>query len=416
MLGTWIRRLVETPAAVPAADPTGDVTTPGIRFFTWDDVEADAAAVGYVSRERAEGLPGVGRGVQLVCTVLSQMFPHEVRNLRDPVKPLEVLPTSPVLRDPDPGWHGYPTWISTATADLQWHGNCFADKTADVDKLGYPLRLPLISAPRIDWARSKDPKKAGAKVYVVGPDPDDYGSGGGARKEVDPPDMMHAAVNVPPGKRMGRGIIDLYQQTLRLIVVVERATFVVMKDGKPAGMISTDADLDGAELAQVKQDLIAGVRRDGIGAMVRATFAQMSWNANDLTLIPAREYNLRLASDMVGVPPYLLGVPSESRVYSNAESEWSNFLKVTIARYQLPLQDALTRCVPRGRDVLLDTEDLNRPDAKTRWEVYQIAYGIVDEGSGQRAMTIAEIRQEERLGPLPEPLAPAQPSSEEDAA
>lgn len=396
MFGAWIHRLSEpAPELLPSADPL-------LRWLSWEDVDSEASTVGWVSRERAEGLPGVGRGVRLVSAVLAQMQPHEVRNLWDPDTPLVVLPTSQVLRDPDPAWHGYSTWMAAAAADMQWHGNCFADRSAAPDRLGYPTRLPLITPQRVSWQRSTDPgRPPGWKVYVIGPA---AGSTDTERVELDPDDMFHAAVDVPSGKRMGRGIIDSYQATLRLMVVVERATFVVMRDGKPAGMISTDVDMDSDELAGVKAALITGIRRDGIGAMVRASFNQMSWNAQDLALVPAREFNLRLASDMVGVPPYLLGVPSESRVYSNNEGEWSNFLKVTIARYQLPLQDALTRCVPRGRDVQFNSDDLSRPDAAARWANWRIAREI-------GAMTVGEIRQEERLGPLP-----SSPGVEEEGA
>lgn len=388
MLGAWLARLAAR------QDDTQEPEAPRLRWTDWADVPALMAGVGWVSRERAEGLPGVGRGVQLVCAVMSQMPPREVRNLHVPDAPLVVLPPSPVLLNPDPLWHGYETWVSALVADLQWHGNGCADKTAAPDRFGFPTRLPLIGAQRVTWERSTNPRKPeGWKVYAVGPDPDEYAGSG--RRELDPDEMLHVAVDVPAGKRMGRGILDKYQDTLRLIVVVERATFVVMRDGKPAGLLSTDVDMDADELAGLKTALIAGIRRDGIGAMVKARFDQMSWNATDLALIPAREYNLRLASDMVGVTPYLLGVPSESRVYANSEDEWRNFLKVTVARYQLPLQWALTQCIPRGRDVLLDVEDLSRPDAKSRWQNWKIAHDI-------GAMTIGEIRQEERLGPMPE--------------
>lgn len=336
MFGAWIHRLSEpAPELLPSSDPL-------LRWLSWEDVDSEASTVGWVSRERAEGLPGVGRGVRLVSAVLAQMQPHEVRNLWDPDTPLVVLPTSQVLRDPDPAWHGYSTWMAAAAADMQWHGNCFADRSAAPDRLGYPTRLPLITPQRVSWQRSTDPgRPPGWKVYVIGPT---AGSTDTERVELDPDDMFHAAVDVPSGKRMGRGIIDSYQATLRLMVVVERATFVVMRDGKPAGMISTDVDMDSDELAGVKAALIAGVRRDGIGAMVRASFNQMSWNAQDLALVPAREFNLRLASDMVGVPPYLLGVPSESRVYCvDTETEiltatgWKRYDEVSVGDAALTL-------------------------------------------------------------------------------
>ena len=226
-------------------------------------------------------------------------------------------------------------------------------------------------------------------VYAIRP------PGSGQVREMSPSDIVHFAVDVDSGSRMGRGILHRYQDVLRVIAVVERATYVVMRDGKPAGLISTDVDMTAEELAAVKGGFIDGVRRDGIGALVRAQFGQISWSASDLALIPAREFNLRLASDVTGVTPYLLGVPSESRVYANIDSEWANFVRVTVQRYTGPMQDALTDCLPRGQTVRYNTDDLARPDAATRWTNHEKAVGM-------GAMTIDEVRQVERMGPMPE--------------
>lgn len=354
----------------------------GLAWSSWPDLLSSAADVGWVDRDRAQGLPGVGRGVDLVSSVIGSLVPNPLRNADDPQRINEMLPRSALLRDPDPQWHGISTWLSASVADLMWDGNCFAPKT-DPDRLGYPTRLPLLAPWRVSWEPSAEGDPG--KVYVVG--------GGGRRAEVAPADMFHAAVSVASGDRMGRGLLARYQDLLRLMVAVERATYVVMRDGKPVGVLSTDMDMTTGELQSAKRAFIDGVRADGIAALVKAQFDAVSWNAQDLALIPAREHNLRLASDITGVPPYLLGVPSESRVYSNMETEWSNFVRVTVQRYLNPLQDAFTGCVPRGQVVRFNTDDLTRPDAATRWANHRTAFEI-------GAVTIDEIRQEERMGPV----------------
>lgn len=362
---------------------TERATGSGLTWTGWSDVAQRASRYGWIDRELASGLPGVGRGVDLVAAVVGSLRPDAVKFLDDVSRPLEVLHRPALFVDPDPQWHGPSTWLSAAVADEMWDGNFFARHDAP-DRLGYPTRLPVLPPSRVSWGPSPDPREPG-QVYLV-----DTGEG---RVAVPPGQMLHAAVNVPSGARMGRGILARYQRLLQLMLAVEDATFTVMRDGKPVGVLTADVDMTGEELLEVKDAFIAGVRRDGIAAAVRARFEPVSWSSADLALIPARELNLRLAADITGVPPYLLGVPSESRVYSNMESEWSNFVRVTVQRYVAPLQDALTDCLPRGQTALFDFDELTRPDAATRWANHRVAYDI-------GAATVAEIRQAERMGPL----------------
>jgi phage portal protein BeeE len=111
-------------------------------------------------------------------------------------------------------------------------------------------------------------------------------------------------------------------------------------------------------------------------------------------MIPTREFNLRLASDITGVPPYLLGVPSESRVYANMETEWANFIRVTLGRLLSPLEAALSDCFPRDKQVMFNTDQLMRADSTARWTVYKMAAEI-------GAVTVDEIRDFEHMPPLP---------------
>jgi HK97 family phage portal protein len=179
------------------------------------------------------------------------------------------------------------------------------------------------------------------------------------------------------------------------MIATEHAQFVVMKSGRPVGVLSVDADMIPEELASAKQAFLKGVRDDGIAALVKASFAPVGWNPDDLALIPAREFNMRLSSQITGVPPYLLGVASgDSKTYSNMETEWSNFLRVSVQQYLNALEAPFARCLPRGSDVRFSSDELRRPEVKTRWEAWAIAHSL-------GAMTIPEIRQAERLPPQP---------------
>jgi len=380
------------PPGILTNEVTGDTKPQGANrygFADWTGL-VEYAALDFtsgapVSEDQAMGLPGVGRGVRLMCSVVAQLMPYPTRNVLSVTRPTEVLDPTAILTDPDPSWHGRPTWTAAIVKDLMLHGNGFADKR-NTDWLGFPRTLPLIHAPRVTWELSRDPGLG--NVYAVG--------GGGARVELEAGDMFHAVINATPGKRMGRGLLAMYAQELRIMLAVEKAQWVVMSKGRPVGVLSVDADMVEDELKAAKAAFLAGVQSDGIAALVKAKFDPVSWNATDLALVDAREFNLRLASDITGVSAYLLGVPSESRVYANIDQEWTNFLRTSVQQYLDALQDPYSRCFPRGTEVRYDTDPLVRPDEKTRWEIYQIA-------TGMGAMSVAEVRQEERMGPIGAP-------------
>jgi HK97 family phage portal protein len=352
-------------------------------YGLWPGVLNDAAEVPYVTQEIAEGLPGVGRGIELIAGVIAQLQPILYRNEVDIKAPTERLPTPPLLLDPDPLWHGLPVWLSAMVSAMAWHGNGFAYKGPEVsDGRGYPTRLPLLDPALVSW----DPTQPDGATYMVE-----------GWQPVEPGDMFHAPMTARAGYRMGRGILERFQSTLRLMVVTEKAQYVVMKDGQPMGIISLGIDVTPQEANEYKQGFLKAVSESSVAAMGNADFKPVQWSANDLSMVPTREFNLRLASDMTGVPPYLLGVPSESRVYANMETEWANFIRVTLGRYLAPLESAWSKCFPRGTSVRFRVDQLLRADAAARWAVYTAADAI-------GAMTVDEIRAFEFW----EPLTPAQ--------
>lgn len=335
-------------------------------------------ALPQVSESQALGLPPIGRGVDLMCGVIGGLTPYRVKNAASVAKPTEVLDPPALLDNPDPAWHGRSAWTSAVVRDLMLYGNAFADKR-NTDYLGFPQTLPLIAAERVSW----NPDEG---CYFV------------ARRQaeplrLEPAEVFHAVVNPQPGRRMGVGILGQYQVALATMLAVENAQLVVMQAGRPVGVLSFDVDLVPEELKAAKAAFLAGVKRDGIAAVTRAKFDPVSWSATDLALVDAREYSMRLASQITGISGYLLGVPAESRVYSNMETEWSNFLRVSVDKYIAAIQDAYSGCFPRGTVVRYNTDELRRPEASTRWQIYQTAVSM-------GAMTVAEVRQAEHMGPV----------------
>jgi HK97 family phage portal protein len=348
------------------------------QFGLWPGLINDGASFAPMSREIAEGLPGVGRGVRLMSGVISQLPMVAYRGLLDPASPNTPLAPQPtVLRNPDPIGLKRSGWMGAVTSDLVWHGNAFAYRGPEVsDSRGWPLRLPLISATDVVWDDYD-------KVWRVGPE----------LVNVDEGDLLHFQVNAKAGCKLGRGILQMYPDTLQLIKQTEHASHVVMKSGRPVGIISLEGDPTPEQAKQYKDAFVTAMNDGSVAAMSRATFGPVTWNANDLALVPMREYNLRLSSDILNITPYLLGVPSESRVYSNMETEWVTFLRTSLGMYTEAINDAMSTTQPNGTEVRVATDALTRADTKTRWEVYKLAVEL-------GALNPEEVRSSEGLGPM----------------
>jgi HK97 family phage portal protein len=358
-------------------------------YTPWPGLINDAVEAPYVTAEMAEGLPGIGRGIELITGVIAQLYPHLYANADQPNMPTILLDTPPVLVNPDPLWHGLPEWLSAVVASLFWYGDGFAYRGVEVsDYRGYPTRLPLLDTTRMS-----------------GDGTDYYYSNDSGQTPLDRDEVLHFILGARPTMQFGRGILDRYQTELKIMLATEQAQYVLMKDGKPMGILSLGVDVNQDQAKAYKEGFLSAVRESGVAAIGNADFKPVQWSSADLSMVPTREFNLRLASDIVGVPPYLLGVPSESRVYANMETEWTTFIRVTLGRYLRALESGLTTCFPRGQTVKFDLDALLRSDAKTRFEVYSTGITI-------GVLTVDEVRAKEDLPPLPKSEQPDDPADE----
>ena len=360
-------------------------------YTPWPGLINDSVTAPYVTASMAEGIPGIGRGVELISGVVSQLFPRLYLDAHQPNRPSVRLDTPPLLNNPDPNWHGLPEWLTAVVASLFWYGDAMAYRGAEVtDSRGWPLRLPLMDTTRFNW-------RDGRYEYTTDSGVDSY----------TPSEIAHFVLGARAGRRFGLGILDRYQTELKLMIATEEAQYVLMKDGKPMGILALGVDVNPDQAAQYKEGFLKAVRESGVAAIGNADFKPVQWSSADLSMIPTREFNLRLASDICGVPPYLLGVPSESRVYSNMENEWTTFVRVTLGRYLRAIESTMSSCFPRGQTVQFDLDQLLKSDTKTRYEVYTaaLAAGI---------LTLDEIRQSEDLPPLPEPKPMPAPNEDDD--
>lgn len=343
-----------------------------------------------VTLSEARGLPGVGRGARLIADVASQLPMFAERHTDTPDITERVFPTPQVVADPgrdtmQPG----PGWVWSVVDSLVWLGNALAVKD-NPDGLGYPRSLPLVNMrdARYDYDLGR-----WEVLTVDGP------------VAFRPSEVLHMKVHAEAGERLGLGLLDTYQAELQVMRAAEHAQYVLLEHGVPTGLLKVDpnAAMTPDDATRIKDKWMASQAKRSVAVMSNVDFQAVSFNADEISMIPTREFNLRLASDITGVPPYMLGVPSESRVYANAETEWNNFIRITLQPYLAPVEYGLSTCLPsRGmadQRARFDLAALARADAMSRWTVYQM-------GINMGAITIEEIRNREGLGPadnLPTP-------------
>jgi HK97 family phage portal protein len=129
------------------------------------------------------------------------------------------------------------------------------------------------------------------------------------------------------------------------------------------------------------------------------TWQAVQSNPKDMALVELSSWNASRIAVMLGVPPFLVGLPSggDSMTYSNTtqlfDYHWRRGLRPSAQAVMSALSGWL---VPRGTIVEVNRDAYIRPDPYTRAQTYQLLAGIVDP-QGNPAITVDEIRQAERL-------------------
>ena len=119
-----------------------------------------------------------------------------------------------------------------------------------------------------------------------------------------------------------------------------------------------------------------------------------------MALVELIQFNEARIAVLLGVPPFLVGLPSggDSMTYSNVTSlfdyHWRSGLRPKATAVMAGLSEWL---LPRGTTVEVNKDAYVQPDPYTRAQTAQIYNAIVDPVTGQPAMSVAEIREAERL-------------------
>lgn len=342
-----------------------------------------------VTREQALSVPAVRRGRNLICSVATMQL--EQRGPDNEVEP------SALLRQIDPDVPNIVT-IAQTVDDLLFDSIAWWLVTA-TDFAGYPVsarhldvRAVSLEPPANGKARAPLPSDIDPRGGVVWVDGKPVAGNRVIRFDSPNPAVL---------KHAGREI--------RRAIALDKAAVTYASDPRPADYFTPTPGAEELSDEQVLVELAKwkAARKRRATGYVPASMTYHSVDSpapRDLQLVELqRQVNLDIANAL-GIDPEDLGISTTSRTYANDVDRRRNKLNEVLGPYMRAVTDRLSMgdVTRRGYTVRFNTTDYLQPNPTERWATYSSAKAI-------GAMTVPEIREAERMPPLPDPPPQAPP-------
>jgi HK97 family phage portal protein len=358
----------------------------------------------------------------------------------------ESPPWQPPPRIVASGWSGWPAdwntpnwWNTTQTpADTAWM--CI-DKTSRALSTMPPYLVDGAPTLAADWLNNPNPDlyvsweefcKRLVKDFMLGEvfvrATARYSTGWPSRFHVVPPlyvnvdrggdglrryeiggvdvtdDILHIRYDADIVDLHGHGPLEAGSaRVMAAAALMEYGAKIMAGGGIPVGVLESQEEISPDQAMLIQQKWVER-RMSSIGEPA-VLDKGLQWkpsqlNPTDIGLVELERYQNSRICVLLGVPPEIVGLPGsgESMVYKNMgdlfDFWWRDSLKATAQT----LMSALSGwCLPRGTRVELNRDEFVQPPPLARAQTYQILYAIQDPVTGQRAITVDEIRAAERL-------------------
>jgi HK97 family phage portal protein len=344
----------------------------------WDGWPAQWATPSWSGNANLQDLTDVAwAALDLNASVLSAMPVYRTRNG-------QVLPPTAWMANPDPDV--YTDWSEFAKQmfwDYQALGEVFVLPMARAAD-GWPYSLRVIPPPLVTADMDR-----GRRRYRIG--------------SLDVTDeILH--IRYKSTTDTARGVGPLESGRARLVQVSVLARYAAeMADGAiPKYVLETDQPMKPAEARDLLEQWWQS-RMKNMGEAWKPAVLSGGVKAKPLQLTPQEmalaeqaQYNEARIAVLLGVPPFLLGLPTnESMTYSNVSQVFDfhdrRYLKTAATRVMSALSGW---ALPRGQSVELNRDEYSRPALAERAEAYTklAALGV---------LSSQEIRVMERLVDAP---------------
>ena len=272
--------------------------------------------------------------------------------------------------------------------ELRGEAFCYATGRYSSSTGGYPARFVVLNpdAVAVEWID-------GRREYLV----DEY--------PVDRADICHLKYQSWPGRLHGISPLEWSARSLATSSSLEQyASRLATRGGIPWAVLKSDKNISGKQATDAQSTWVAAAaRRDGAPAVIGNAFTleALSLSPRDMALLELREFDERRICAAFGVPSYLVNVEqSSSMTYANSTDlrvfHWQATLR--------PLTQMIAEVwsawlLPAGSRMEFNPDRYIQPPPSERAQTAATLFNIVDPATGQRAITIDEIRAAERLSP-----------------
>jgi HK97 family phage portal protein len=297
-------------------------------------------------------------------------------------------PSLPVdwINNPEPDV--YTSWEEFAK-QLFWDfqlGEAFIVATAHYAN-GYPAQFHVVEP----WMVEVDFDAAGLRRYQIG------------QFDVTR-DLLHIRYKSCAGDAHGHGPLEAGAARLVAANTLGRyATNLAAAGGLPNAVLKHPARLNDVQASDLQWKWVqARMSSMGLPAVLSGgiEFETLAFSPRDLALVELAQFNESRIAVLLGVPPFLLGLPSggDSMTYSNVVSLFDYHWRAGLRPKASTVMGALSGwLLPRGTTVEVNRDEYVKPGPLERAQTDQILFSIQDPVSGERAISVAEIRERERF-------------------
>jgi HK97 family phage portal protein len=231
-------------------------------------------------------------------------------------------------------------------------------------------------------------------------------------------DVLHLRYMSWPGYPHGLGPLAALATEIFGVEAMERyVANLATRGGIPWGVLTAPGNINGPQAMEMRTNFV-NARLSAMGAPAvlggGVTLTPFTLSPRDMALLELRQFDEARIVTLLGVPPLLMALPegNTSMTYRNAEGiydfHWRAFLKPKAATIA---EGISIWALPTTQAIELNRDEYVKPNFAARVAGYQTMFNIVDPETGQRAMTVDEIRAAERLDSYDTPGIVTGPSS-----
>ncbi|OFB37965.1 hypothetical protein BA059_16855 [Mycolicibacterium sp. (ex Dasyatis americana)] len=211
-------------------------------------------------------------------------------------------------------------------------------------------------------------------------------------------EVLHIRYQSNTADARGHGPLEVAGARMTAAGMLQRyANKIAETGGTPMYWLGVDRRLNETEASDLLDRWVESrARRAGEPALVSggAELHQAeSMSAKDMTLLELAQFNESRVAILLGVPPFLVGLPSggDSMTYSNVSQLFDFHDRASLRPKATAVMSALSGwSLPVGQTVELNRDEYSRPALKERAEGYKALFEI-------GAISSQEIRTMERL-------------------